>query len=243
MQYLGGKYRLAGRIREVILRYRGDRNHYVEPFVGGGATFGRIAPEYASAFASDIDPNIMALWQAVRGGWVPPESSTIERYRELRTAPPSAERAWYGYGLSYGGKWFGGFIGAGRCPKSGRSVHVPYEEGSKRSLARDRGAFEAEGVTLRCWPYDRVQVDASAVVYCDPPYTGTTGYAPTFDSEKFWRWCESTADGGALVVVSEYAERPGWVDVAPWGDRPRYLNNEQGRTCVTERLLIRKDQA
>lgn len=50
--------------------------------------------------------------------------------------------------------------------------------------------------------------DPATVVYCDPPYIGTTGYCSadgrrmTFDHSRFYAWAESIA---ALPVISERA--------------------------------------
>jgi DNA adenine methylase len=46
------------------------------------------------------------------------------------------------------------------------------------------------------------------VIYCDPPYAGTTGYrgggVSAFDHARFWYLCRRWVDCGARVFVSEY---------------------------------------
>lgn len=43
-----------------------------------------------------------------------------------------------------------------------------------------------------------------AVIYCDPPYQGTTKYATdSFDYDAFWDWCRKMSKDN-YVFVSEY---------------------------------------
>lgn len=64
-------------------------------------------------------------------------------------------------------------------------------------------------------------IDANTVVYCDPPYAGTTGYKGTdpFDHVEFWNTCRVWADAGAAVFVSEYS-CPDEVGECVW-ERPQ----------------------
>jgi DNA adenine methylase len=50
------------------------------------------------------------------------------------------------------------------------------------------------------------------VLYCDPPYCGTTGYKALepFNSEAFWFWAREHARRGVHVYVSEYQAPAGW---------------------------------
>ncbi len=42
------------------------------------------------------------------------------------------------------------------------------------------------------------------MIYCDPPYEGTTKYKDAFDHSKFWQWCRDKSNEGHIVFVSEY---------------------------------------
>ena len=45
----------------------------------------------------------------------------------------------------------------------------------------------------------------NALIYCDPPYAGTTKYRfGSFDSNSFWQWCRDMSKKGNTVIVSEY---------------------------------------
>lgn len=60
-------------------------------------------------------------------------------------------------------------------------------------------------VTFTSMSYDKLEIPELAVVYCDPPYKGTScaGYVGGFDHSKFYDWIEETARR-CLVFISEY---------------------------------------
>jgi len=49
--------------------------------------------------------------------------------------------------------------------------------------------------------YDQVEILPNAVVYCDPPYSGTTDYGNNFDTKNFLDWAASRK---FPVYISEY---------------------------------------
>lgn len=74
------------------------------------------------------------------------------------------------------------------------------------------------------------------VVYCDPPYAGTTGYGREFDHEAFWQWCR-TRD--FPVYVSEYRAPEDFISV--WCKEKRRLFNDRGLSAnAVEHLFLHK---
>lgn len=55
--------------------------------------------------------------------------------------------------------------------------------------------------------YDKVPIPYGAVVYCDPPYNGTTNkyYSRKFDYDVFIKWVEENKDKYD-IYISEYKE-------------------------------------
>ena len=54
-----------------------------------------------------------------------------------------------------------------------------------------------------CESYENLDFE-NCLIYCDPPYQGTTGYKTgTFDHDKFFEWCREQAKKN-IVFVSEY---------------------------------------
>lgn len=75
------------------------------------------------------------------------------------------------------------------------------------------------------------------LVYCDPPYAGTTAYGAfdNFDHDLFWammsKWTENNT-----VVVSEYAAPEGWKCVAEFQSRMG-MATEGGRDKRSEKMF------
>lgn len=85
--------------------------------------------------------------------------------------------------------------------------------------------------------YRDLSIGEGAVIYCDPPYKGKTGYgAVQFDHAAFYDWCKRQK---GLVVISEYSMPDGFVSV--W-ERARNSCMAGGsyQKKVTERLYVRE---
>lgn len=210
MQYMGGKARQAKHIREIIAKMRGDRDHYVEPFMGGGSVAALIAPDFPYAVLADASAPLVALWRsAVMDGWTPPASMSRDEYNALRSSDEAtALRGWAAYGASYQGKYFAGF--------NGEATHRNYLAENTRGLARKAAALQDHPCLIIInTDYRFHAVSNQTVVYCDPPYAGTTGYgaAGDFDHAEFWATAQTWAEKGALVLVHEYSAPDGWEPV------------------------------
>ena len=48
-------------------------------------------------------------------------------------------------------------------------------------------------------------IPEKSIIYCDPPYKGTSGYGAKFEYDKFYDWCFSKKDEGHKVYISEYS--------------------------------------
>ena len=53
----------------------------------------------------------------------------------------------------------------------------------------------------------------NALIYCDPPYQGTSGYKTgAFDHDRFFEWCRQQAKKN-IVFVSEYNAPDDFIEV------------------------------
>ena len=59
-------------------------------------------------------------------------------------------------------------------------------------------------ITFKCCSFEEYQGIEGYVIYCDPPYAGTTPYKQNFDYDKFYNWCRKIGEKN-IVLVSEYA--------------------------------------
>lgn len=230
MRYLGGKARQAAAIENAILQTLGEapRSRYLEPFIGGASVFARMAPHFAEAVGSDALEDVVVLWSAVARGWRPPETLTEDEYLLLKAQrEPTPLRAFAGFGLSYAGKWFGGYTRSG----DGRD----YAAEAARGVARKAAGLA--GCAFYVASYDELEPGRGDVVYADPPYAETTGYAPgKFDTEAFWGWCDAARARGRMF--SSVSTRPplAAAGVSPFrrhGARP----SPRGGEAMTEALF------
>jgi DNA adenine methylase len=204
---MGGKTRIAPQIAAVMRARRKGAFEYVEPFMGGGSVAALMAPEFQTAYLSDANESLIMLWQDVLGGWKPPGHITKAEWDRLKADPnPSAMKALAGFAASFGGKWFAGY-----AHSPGRN----YVAGSTRELVKHASRFQHAKVECMDYLDAGKNVGFSTLVYCDPPYEGTTGYGAvgSFNSAQFWDTMREWSNRGASVFVSEYTAPEDFVPV------------------------------
>lgn len=198
MRYQGGKERIASRLVENFPSRIGT---YVEPFVGGMSVASRV--EADRYILSDANEALISLYVAWKDGWRPDriDETTYERLRSKQDVL-DPRTAFAGFGMSFGGKWFGGFA---------RSKDRDYFQNALNSLTRKMSRLDLSKVRFVCSDYRNLEIPQDAFVYCDPPYRGTTGYAATggFDSNAFWNWAATLEN----CLVSEYSAPEGWSSI------------------------------
>lgn len=201
MKYMGSKARHAKEILPIILEGRKPGQWYVEPFVGGANVIDKVD---GLRIGSDVNSDLIVLLKAMSlyDYWVPPQNVSEEEYKEAKTCPPSIMRSYIGFCMSYGGKWFGGYR---RDSVGTRDYSF---EAYKNYMVQ---APRLCGVEFRNEDYRNLMVPEGSLLYCDPPYEGTTGYAKSnFNHKDFWKWCEDKSHEGHTVFVSEYTAPDGW---------------------------------
>lgn len=230
MKYMGSKARHAKEILPIILADRAPGQWYVEPFVGGANVIDKVD---GNRIGADYNPYVAVLWQAVSSGWVPPDVVTEGEYRDARRDRLiDARTAFIGFGCSYSGKFFGGYARG----DDAKGVARNYCAESKRNILKQ--AESLRGVQFHHSSYDQLPIPPNSIIYCDPPYQGTTGYATgAFDHDKFWQWCRDRVADGHKVFVSEYTAPDDFVCV--WS---RKVNNtlvkDTGSKKGVEKLFV-----
>lgn len=63
--------------------------------------------------------------------------------------------------------------------------------------------IDSSGLAVTQKDYRNVHIPNDAIVYCDPPYACTAGYAEHFDHNEFYDWCRAVAKS-RRIFVSEY---------------------------------------
>lgn len=194
MQYLGGKQRIAKQLVAHMQPYIDKAPAYYEPFVGGGSVLAQT--RHPRRYASDANAALINMYLAMQKGWRPEQVVTEALYAAMKCAPDSdPQKAFVAFACSFAAKWFGGF--------ARNAQGKDYAASGYASLLRKWPGME--GAAFTAADYRTVQPEPGSVVYCDPPYKGTTGYGAVgkFDSEAFWQWCRNLANT-CTVFVSEY---------------------------------------
>lgn len=197
MKYLGSKARFAKEILPIMLRQRKVGQFYVEPFAGG---MNCICNVQGPAIANDVNPFLVAMWRALQAGWVPPivDRETYNKIRDNKSAFPAELVGWVGFNCSYSGKFFGGFAGKVDTREGVRDYQ---EEARRNTLAQ---SAKLARCLFFCSDYQSLVIPQKSIVYCDPPYKGTTGYLNDIDHWSFWEWVRKLDKEGHVVFVSEY---------------------------------------
>lgn len=236
MRYVGGKTRIATWIAEQIKPLVGSKTCYLEPFVGSGATFAKHAPWFERAIAADSHRDLILMWQMIASGWIPPEHVSKEEYFALKNAEPSALRGLVGFGASFSGKWFGGYVDTTWDAHWNRFTK-PYLAAARTSVLKLVDVFKRAKIVHA--DYRDHAVDETMFVYCDPPYEGTLGYGGTdpFDPVAFWKTATEWHRQGAIVVVSESTAPDGWKLIAT-RERKAMLRVSKGEENETRRECL-----
>lgn len=200
MKYMGSKNRIAKHILPIMLKDRKEGQCWVEPFVGGANMIDKVT---GNRIGADFNEHLIGALKLIRDN---PQSIpyliTEDDYKEAQSRKKTDLDGFIGFAMSFGGKWFGGY----RRDKAGTKGCI---ENMKTQTRRSRDSAIKQskliqGVKLVGCSYDNLEIPPKSIIYCDPPYEGTTGYKDKFNHEEFWQWCREKAKEGHTVFVSEY---------------------------------------
>lgn len=199
MKYMGSKARLAKDILPIILKNRSPGQWYVEPFAGGMNMMDKVD---GNRLANDVHHELICMWDnLVNKYWFPTEINK-EYYYDVRDnkskyAPHIV--GWVGFNCSYSGKYFGGFAGKTKTKLNTiRDYQLEAINNVKKQIKN------LQGVIFSNKNYFELELPTNSIVYCDPPYEGTTEYTNKFDHNLFWGWVREMDNKGHTVYVSEY---------------------------------------
>ena len=208
MVWVGGKGRGADRICRLLNDPQFDGMPYLEPFTGMCHVLMRVENK-SSYSASDSCRLLVILLRAVQAGREIPRI-TRERYTLLKkTMRDSLEKAVAGITFSFNGKLWGGYTEL-YTRKNGKVDDMFLSR--KRHYERLKQSPSFMSASLACRDY-RSHSPHGCVVFCDPPYAGTTGYyGSKFDTDEFWKVMRGWAKHNT-VFISEYSCPPDFLPV------------------------------
>ncbi len=203
---MGSKARFAKELLPIILEGRTNDQWYVEPFVGGGNLIDKVR---GNRLANDSNEYLVAFLQALADGYVPPMLSR-EEYQTIRKNNNDFPRQLVGYAgvcCSYSGVWFGSYAGE---VKTLINTTRNYQAEAQKNILKQ--APFLRGIVFKSGSYLDLNLPEGAIVYCDPPYAGTSKYKDDFDHAVFWDWCNKVAKTHR-IFVSEYTAPDNWESV------------------------------
>lgn len=241
MKYMGSKSRIAKEILPIMLKDRKPGQYWVEPFVGGANIIDKVD---GNRIGADLNQHVISALKLIVDGKTPANNSeyTEEDYKKHAdifrsgVVPENSNLASYAMiAFSFGGKWIGGWARGKRADGTSRD----YVEEQHKASEKQR-EFIAD-VDFRSCGYQDLIIPPESIIYCDPPYKGTTQYRDKFDHDEFWEWCREKVADGHRVFVSEYTAPDDFVCV--WSkDIGVSVAKSGSHKISTERLFIHESQ-
>ena len=193
MKYMGSKNRIAKEILPIILKDRKPNQCYVETMVGGGNLIDKVE---GFRIGADLNPYVIEALKLIRDN---PESLpdfvSEEYYRELEIKKQlNGLTGVVGFTCSFGSKWFGGYA----RNSDGRNY---IKVAKNNALAQSPNLKDCLFINIS---YQLLDIPKNSIIYCDPPYEGTTKYKDGFNHSEFWEWVRTKSLEGHSVFVSEY---------------------------------------
>ncbi|HBD92547.1 MAG TPA: adenine methyltransferase [Spirochaetia bacterium] len=235
MKYMGSKNRHAKEILSIILKNRKAGQWYIEPFVGG---FNLIDKVDGNRIGNDINFYLIELFKAIQDGWNPPSEISYNQYQQIKDNKekyPNYLVGFVGFGCSFSGKWFGGYARGNGSNGEKRNYCL---ESKKNILNQFEKIKEIIILNKNYWELD---IPENSIIYCDPPYEGTTKYKDDFNHEKYWNWVREMINKGHEVFCSEYTAPEDFICV--WEKKVNNnLDLNTGSKQGIEKLFVHKSQ-
>lgn len=202
MKYMGSKARVSKDIAPIIQSYITDNTKgYLEPFVGGCNMIDKI--KHHNRIGCDINEYLIAMWKAIQSGWSPPSDISKDQYVDIKDNKAKFSKelvAIVGFCATYNAKWFGGY--AGKVKIKIGTIRNYYDESIRNILNQKQYIDDVKFLnkSFLDLPKDKV---VGYVIYCDPPYEGTTKYRDEFTHDLYWDWIREMSKDN-IVLCSEY---------------------------------------
>lgn len=235
MKYMGSKNRIAKHILPIILKNRVEGQCYAEPFGGGLNSMQYVD---GNRIAGEVNWYIAEMWKELLKGWIP-EHINKEQYNSIKLNKDEFDPClvgWVGICCSYSGKWFGGYAGKVKTKGGLRDYQAEAFANVKKQLPK------LKGLSVEFAGYEELDIPNESIIYCDPPYAGTTKYKDNFDHDVFWLWCRKKSNQGNQVFISEYNAPSDFICV--WSQEVKSSLSANGKSGESkssiEKLFVHK---
>lgn len=201
MKYLGSKNRIAKEILPLMIKDRTNET-WVEPFVGGANMIDKVE---GNRIGADLNEYLIEALILIRDNPEKiPDLITENDYQKLKKEMKvDGITGFAGFAMSFGGKFFGGYrrdvAGTKGCVEN---MKTQTRRSKQNAIKQSKNL---KGVRFVNCGYNELEIPKNSIIYCDPPYKGTTKYKTgDFNHSDFWQWCREKTKEGHNVFVSEY---------------------------------------
>ena len=200
MHYFGGKQRISKQLSQYLNSQLKAEQPFVDLFCGSCNIISKIDKDRLR-IANDKHKYLISMWKELQNGWQMPDNISEEEYKYIRDHKDKnpALTGFVGFGLSYSGKWFGGYCRGGKD----RNYCLNAKNSNNKIL---NNITDVKFYNLN---YDEVPIPNGSLVYCDIPYKNTTSYCKSevgeFNHEEFYDWVRRNSDKYD-IYVSEYKQ-------------------------------------
>lgn len=218
MVYMGSKNRIAKYLLPFLTKYLTPGRWYVEPFAGGMNMMDKV--NHPLRLASDKNNYIIAMFKYLTDGGT---FGTLPNQEEFVRCRKIFNKIGFTLDIDYYEVAYIGWVGAiasrvgkfylgSSCIIKGAEGRNFLEEHRKNLL---RQLPNLQGIIWAAGDYDKIDIPNNSVIYCDPPYAGTTNYKASerFNHEAFWEWCRDKTAQGNDVLISEYTAPNDFIPV------------------------------
>lgn len=234
MQYFGGKQRISNPLSEYLNSQLKEGQPFVDLFCGSCNIVSKIDSN-RQRIANDKHKYLIAMWKALQNGWQMPNYISEEEYYYIKNHKDEdiPLTGFVGFGVSYSGKWFGGYCRDGK----NRNYCLNAKNSNNKILSK------IKDVQFYNLNYDEVDMPKGSLVYCDIPYKNTTQYSTKevgrFNHDKFYKWVRNNSDKYD-IYVSEYKENiPNDFEIVWQYESKKDIRNKDNHRELTTEVLIR----
>lgn len=198
MKYMGSKRRIAKHIIPIMVKAADEAGiiKWVELFVGGANLIDKV-PARFERVGYDLNEHVIYTLKDIRD--IPgsfPDSITESEYNAIKGDEANNIISWLRIVASFGAKLDGGY-----ARREGSDDFTFVSAGKRNALKQSTLIQSVEFIHA---DYRDLSFTDS-LIYCDPPYKGTSGYkVGDFNHDEFYEWCREQAKNN-IVFVSEYS--------------------------------------
>ena len=234
MHYFGGKQRISKELSAFLNNNLKDGQPFVDLFCGACNIVSKIDSNRLR-IANDKHKYLIAMWKSLQQGREMPNSVSEEQYKYIRDHKDEdmALTGFVGFGLSYSGKWFGGYC----RNKDNRNYCLNAKNSNNKILPY------IIDVDFECCDYKDVDIPIGAMVYCDIPYKGSTQYdkkeVGDFNHDEFYEWVRVNSNKYD-IYISEYKENvPDDFSIVWECNSKKDIRNSENERIGTVEVLIK----